>query len=171
MGMRKVLVIGSGGAGKSTFARRLGELLDLEVIHLDSLYWSAGWVEMAKAEWQRAVEELLNREAWIIDGNYSGTLQIRLEACDTVIFLDMSRLICLWRLLKRAILYRNESRADMADGCPEKLNRKFMRWVWEYPERTRPKILKLLEKRAGNTQVIRLRSPAEVQRFLRARAP
>ena len=83
-GMRKVLVIGSGGAGKSTFARRLGALLELEVIHLDSLYWSAGWVEMPKAEWQRVVEELLSRRAWIIDGNYSGTLQMRLEACERV---------------------------------------------------------------------------------------
>ena len=169
MGMRKVLVIGSGGAGKSTFSRRLGELLDLEVIHLDSLYWSAGWVEMPKAEWQAAVEELLSRKAWIIDGNYSGTLQMRLEACDTVIFLDMSRLICLWRLLKRAVLYRNESRPDMADGCPEKLNWKFMRWVLEYPERTRPKIVELLEKGAKNKQVIRLRSRAEMERFFARR--
>jgi adenylate kinase family enzyme len=166
MRMRKVLVIGSGGAGKSTVAKRLGELLKLEVIHLDSLYWSAGWVEMPKAEWQRAVEELLNRKAWIIDGNYSGTLQMRLEACDTVIFLDMSRLICLWRLLKRAVLYRNESRPDMADGCPEKLNLEFIRWVWGYPERTRPKFIELLENSAGNKQVIWLRSRTEVERFL-----
>ncbi|MEP6913069.1 MAG: DNA topology modulation protein [bacterium] len=163
--MRKVLVIGSGGAGKSTFARRLGALLELEVIHLDSLYWSAGWVEMPKAEWQRAVEELLGHQAWIIDGNYSGTLQIRLEACDTVIFLDVSRLICLGRLAKRAVLYRDEHRPDMADGCPEKLNWEFIRWAWGYPERTRPKIVELLEKNAENKQVIRLRSRAEVERF------
>jgi len=166
MGMRKVLVIGSGGAGKSTFATRLGELLELEVIHLDSLYWSTGWVEMPKAEWQRAVEELLSRSAWIIDGNYSGILEMRLEACDSVIFMDMSRLICLWRLLKRAILYRGERRPDMAEACPEKLNWKFMRWVWEYPERTRPKIIELLEKSDQNKQIIRLRSRAEVKRFL-----
>ena len=171
MGMTKVLVIGSGGAGKSTFARRLGELLELEVIHLDSLYWSAGWIEMPKAEWHRVVEELLSRRAWIIDGNYSGTLQMRLEACDTVIFLDMSRLICLWRLLKRAVLYRDEHRPDMAGGCPEKLNWEFMRWVWGYPERTRPKIIELLEKSACNKQIIWLRSRAEVKRFfVRARA-
>jgi len=166
MGMRKVLVIGSGGAGKSTFARHLGELLELEVIHLDSLYWSAGWVEMPKTEWQSVVDELLSRRAWIIDGNYSGTLQMRLEACDTVIFLDMSRVICLGRLLKRAVLYRGERRPDMAEGCREKLNFKFIRWVWEYPERTRPKIIELLEKNARNKQIICLRSRAEVKRFL-----
>jgi adenylate kinase family enzyme len=165
-GMRKVLVIGSGGSGKSTFARRLGTLLDLEVIHLDSIYWSAGWVEMPKPEWKRTVEELLTRNAWIIDGNYSGTLEMRLDGCDTVIFLDMSRTVCIWRLLKRAVLYRNERRPDMAEGCPEGLSWEFIRWVWGYRERTRPKIIKLLETSAK--QVIWLRSPTEVKRFLAA---
>ncbi|MEK6283901.1 MAG: DNA topology modulation protein [Acidobacteriota bacterium] len=164
--MRKVLVIGSGGAGKSTFARRLGELLELEVIHLDSIYWSAGWVEMPKAEWQRAVEELLHRSAWIMDGNYSGTLALRVEACDTVIFLDMSRLLCLWHVLKRAVLYRDARRPDIPEGCPERLNWEFIRWIWRYPERTRPKIIELLEKSGRNKHVIRLRSRAEVKRFL-----
>ena len=164
-GMRKVLVIGSGGAGKSTFARRLGELIEVEVIHLDSIYWSPGWVEMPKAEWQRAVENLLNRNVWIMDGNYSGTLEMRFEACDTVVFLDMSRLLCLWRVLKRAVLYRDERRPDITEGCPERLNWEFIRWVWQYPKRTRPKIIKLLETSARRKQVIWLRSRAEVKRF------
>ena len=168
-GMKKVLVIGPGGAGKSTFARHLATLLELEVIHLDSIYWSAGWVEMPKTEWQRTVEELLNRSAWIMDGNYSGTLEMRLAACDAVIFLDMSRLVCLWRVLKRAVLYRDERRPDVAEGCPEKLNWDFIKWVWGYPERTRPKIIDLLERSAK--QVIWLRSRAEVKRFLIAQRP
>jgi adenylate kinase family enzyme len=162
--MRKVLVIGSGGSGKSTFSRRLGALLELEVIHLDSLYWSAGWVEMPKPEWRETVAELLNRSAWIMDGNYSGTLDIRLAACDTVIFLDLSRLVCVWRVLKRAALYRNQRRPDMAEGCPERLNLDFLKWVWGYHKRSRPKIVRLLE--ATSKQVIWLSSPLEVKRFL-----
>jgi adenylate kinase family enzyme len=162
--MRKIVVIGSGGSGKSTFARRLGASLELEVIHLDSIYWSAGWVEMPKPEWRKTVEELLKGNAWIMDGNYSGTLETRLEACDTVIFLDLSRVVCIWRLLKRAVLYRNERRPDMAAGCPERLNWEFIKWVWEYRTRSRPKIVKLLE--ATSKQVIWLRSPEEVERFL-----
>ena len=164
--MRKVLVIGSGGAGKSTFARQLGEILHLEVIHLDSLYWSAGWVEMPKPEWQKTVEELSRRDAWIMDGNYSGTLEMRLEACDTVIFLDISRLICLWRVLKRAMLYRGVSRPDVAEGCPEKLNMTFIQWVWGYPSRSRPKIVRALEKNTGKKRIIWLRSREEVGKFL-----
>lgn len=167
--MRKVLVIGSGGAGKSTFARHLGALLALEVIHLDSLYWSAGWIEMPKPEWQRIVEELLNRSAWIIDGNYSGTLEMRLEACDTVIFLDISRVVCVWRLLKRGMIYRNRRRPDMAQGCPERLSWEFIKWVWEYRKQSRPKIVRLLE--ATSKQVIWLRSPMAVKKFLMAIQP
>ena len=84
--MKRILVIGSGGAGKSTFAKRLGEILKLKVIHLDSLFWSAGWLEMPKDQWRAMVEELIKGDSWILDGNYGGTLDLRLAACDGVIF-------------------------------------------------------------------------------------
>jgi adenylate kinase family enzyme len=166
--MKRVLVIGSGGAGKSTFSRRLHHLLDIEVIHLDTLYWHPGWVETPKPEWKKMVEELLRRDSWIIDGNYSGTLDSRLEACDTVIFLDIARTICLWRVLKRVLLYRHGRRPDMAQGCDEKLSFQFMRWIWAYPQRSRPKVLKLLAESAPHKNVVRLRTQADVERFLAA---
>jgi adenylate kinase family enzyme len=118
--MKKVLVIGSGGAGKSTLARDLGTLLNIAVIHLDALYWHPEWIETPRAEWRKLIEESLRRDAWIIDGNYSNTFDYRLEACDTVIFLDIAGPICLWRVLKRAILYRGKTRPDMAEGCHER---------------------------------------------------
>src|SRR5688572_30960534 len=79
--MKRILVIGSGGAGKSTFARRLGKILSIEVIHLDSIYWRPGWIETPKQEWKKRVEHLIAGDSWIMDGNYSGTLQLRFEAC------------------------------------------------------------------------------------------
>lgn len=165
--MRRVLVIGSGGAGKSHFARRLGERLGLPVIHLDRLYWRAGWVETPKDEWRRKVEALVRGEAWVMDGNYSGTLEVRLAACDAVVFLDLPRAVCLWRVLRRVLTYREGSRPDMAEGCPEKIDLEFIRWVWGYPARNRPKILALLESEAAaGRRVFRLRSRAEVERFL-----
>jgi len=162
-------VIGSGGAGKSTFARRLGELLDLEVIHLDVLYWNPGWVETPKPEWAERVAELVQRDAWIMDGNYSGTFDIRLKACDGIIFLDMPRLVCLRRVLKRSMLYRNRSRPDMGAGCQEKLDLefiKFLLWIWNYPKRTRPKIINWMRENAGSKKVVWLRSPAEAEKYL-----
>lgn len=167
--MRKVLVIGSGGAGKSTCARRLGELLRIEVIHLDALYWNAGWVETPKPVWAERVAELVRREAWIMDGNYSGTFDIRFEACDAVVFLDLPRLLCLWRVLQRTLLYRKRSRPDMAAGCPEKLDRDFLvflQWIWNYPKQSRPKILARMRENAGSKKVVHLRSRAEVERYL-----
>lgn len=166
--MRKVLVIGSGGAGKSTFARRLGSRLDLEVIHLDSHYWRAGWVEPPKPEWARIVAELVSRDGWVMDGNYSGTFDLRLDACDALIFLDMPRLLCLWRVLKRRLVYRGRTRPDMAAGCGEKIDLKFILWVWNYPKANRPEVLKRMREHAAGRQMIRLRSPAEAEQFLAA---
>src|SRR5687767_7739917 len=156
--MKRVIVIGSGGAGKSTFSKRLGEILRIDVHHLDALYWHPGWVETPKPEWKKIVEDLIQRETWIIDGNYSGTLELRLKACDTVIFLDVMRTVCLWRVLKRAILYRNERRPDMAKGCDERLDLQFMRWIWNYPKRTRAKVLGRVEESPPGVRVIRLRT-------------
>ena len=164
--MKKVLVIGSGGAGKSTFSRRLGRLLNIEVIHLDTLYWNPGWIETPKPEWRKIVEELVRQDSWIMDGNYSGTFDIRFDACDTVIFLDIARLICLWRVLKRAMLYRSGGRPDMAEGCQENLNLEFLRWIWNYPERSRPKVLKLLRENQQSKNVIWLRKQSDVESFL-----
>ena len=166
--MKRILVIGSGGAGKSTFSRRLGTLLDIEVVHLDVLYWHPGWVETPKPVWKNTVEELVKRDSWIMDGNYSGTLDTRLEACDTVIFLDLSRAVCIRRVLKRLISYRGSGRPDMAEGCREKFNPQFLAWVWGYPERTRPKVLKLLAENSQSKRVIRLQTQDEVERFLAA---
>jgi adenylate kinase family enzyme len=164
--MRKVLVIGSGGAGKSTFARRLGKILQIEVIHLDALYWRAGWVETPKPEWAERVAELVARDAWIMDGNYSGTFDLRLKACDAVVFLDMPRLLCLWRVLKRWLMYRRRSRPDMAEGCGEKLNWEFILWVWNYPKTRKPKVIEWMRVNSESKEVIRLRSPAEVEKYL-----
>ncbi len=107
--MKKVLVIGSGGAGKSTFSRRLGDVLGIDVIHLDQLYWQPNWVEPAKAEWAGTVEKLLTGDSWIMDGNYGGTRTIRMNACDTAILLDLPRTICVFRVLKRIWKYRGQT--------------------------------------------------------------
>ena len=163
--MRKVLVIGPGGAGKSTLATELGELLNIEVLHLDKFYWQPGWIETPKDEWLETVEELVRRDSWVMDGNYSGTLDVRYKACDTIIFMDMPRTICLWRVLKRAIRYRQNRRPDMAEGCPERLTFEFILWIWNYPRRTRPKIVRMLESHSEK-KIVWLRSQSDVERFL-----
>jgi adenylate kinase family enzyme len=164
--MKRILVIGSGGAGKSTVATRLGQLLDLEVNHLDKFYWRPGWVETSPEEWTQIVTDLINRDSWIVDGNYGGTLELRMQRCDTIVFLDMPRLLCVWRIVKRNFRYRRGVRPDMAEGCREKLDPEFVSWVWNYSRRTRPKVVKLIREQANGKRAVWLRSNAEVNKFL-----
>ena|ERR1051325_3370369 len=164
--MRRVLVIGSGGAGKSTFAARLGERTGVPVIHLDAHFWRAGWQETPREEWAARVEEMIAGDCWIMDGNYGGTMERRLAACDTVIFLDFPRALCLWRVIKRRVQFRGRSRPDMAEGCREHLTWEFIRWVWSYARERRPGVLKRLSELEEGQRVVVLRSPREAQRFL-----
>jgi len=164
--MKRILVIGSGGSGKSTVALRLGESLNLEVSHLDQLFWRPGWVKPEPEEWLQIVSELTDRDSWILDGNYGGTLDVRLQKCDTVVFLDLSRWLCLWRIVKRALRYRNRARPDMGEGCPEKLDLEFVLWVWNFPRDTKPTVAKLLREHSAGKQIVWLRSRSEVEKFL-----
>lgn len=148
-------------------AARLGKILHLPVIHLDRLHWQPGWVEPPKDEWKRKVEEIAATERWIIDGNFGGTMEIRLAACDTVIYLDFPRAICTWRVIKRRLKYRNGTRPDMGEGCPEKLDLEFVSWVWNFPSSTRPRIEERLSRLPADKRLIRLASPAAVKSFLR----
>jgi adenylate kinase family enzyme len=169
--MHRIAVIGCAGSGKSTFARRLGERLGMPVTHLDTLFWRPGWTETPKDEWQETVSRLVAEERWLIDGDYGGTLETRLQAADTVIYLDMPRRVCMWRVVKRWA-HKRKSRPDMTEGCPERLNFQFLKWVWQYPNVSRPKTVAALAsttKQGANVYV--LRSSAEVDEFLAIAAP
>lgn len=165
--MQKVAVIGSPGSGKSTLAREMGSALGLPVYHLDRLYWGPGWAPMERPAWVALQEELVSRERWIIDGNYAGTLPLRTGAADTVILLDLPRLLCLWRAVKRLFQHRRRSRPDMAEGCEERLSWQFLRFIWSFPEQTRPRVLALLQEIHPPRRVIHLRSIGEVEAFRR----
>ena len=166
----RILIIGSGGSGKSTLARQLAERTGLPLVHLDALYWHPGWVETSHDEWDRVVAELVSRDRWIMDGNYGRTMVQRLTACDTVIFLDLPSLTCVWRILKRGWQYRGRNRPDLSEGCPEQVpSLDFVLWVWRYRKRRRPEILERLAAIESTRQVIILRTPAEVERFTAAR--
>ncbi|MFJ7933331.1 DNA topology modulation protein [Sporosarcina sp. NPDC096371] len=164
--MKKIALIGSGGSGKSTLARRLGKKLNIEVYHLDALFWKPNWTPTPKDEQRKVQNELVKKDKWIIDGNYNGTMDIRLNAVDTIIFVDINRVICIYRIVKRMIRYWGKSRPDMAEGVNERLDFDFLKWVWDYPKTKKPVVLKKLEQLPNDKQVIILTSPREVQLFL-----
>lgn len=163
--MKKILIIGSGGAGKSTFSRRLSELTGIEVFHLDKLHWKPDWVEPSKDEWRKTVENLVEKDSWILDGNFGGTIDLRLKKCDTAILLDVPRTICFYRVLKRRLKYRGTNRPDMTEGCNEKVDLEFLGWIWNYPKKNKPQIEEKLKRYETEKCVIRLRSKRETENF------
>lgn len=165
--MKRIAIIGCGGAGKSTLARAIGTRLGIPVIHLDAEFWQPDWVMTPRDEEIARQSRMVAQPTWIIDGNYGGTIEIRLSVADTVLFLDFPRWLCLYRILKRRLQYAGRSRPDMAQGCPERLTPEFVRWVWNYRRQKRPEMLARLERlRAQGKTVVCLRNPAEVRRFL-----
>lgn len=164
--MQRILVIGPGGAGKTVFSKKLGEALDLPVVHLDALYWRAGWKPTPSGEWIRLVEQVPKEPSWIMDGNYGGTLESRLAQADAVIFLDLPRLTCVRRVLWRRIVYSGRSRPSMSRGCPERVNWDFIRWIWTYGKRKRPGFLAHLKAVESEKTVVILRSFREVREYL-----
>jgi adenylate kinase family enzyme len=162
--VQRVLVVGSPGAGKSTLAAEIARRTGLPLIHLDQHYWRAGWVETSKLEWRSRVVELIAGERWIIDGNYSGTLDLRLTRADTLIDLELPVWLCVARVIRRSIGARGRVRADMAEACPERLNLHFLWWTLKYPFTSRRRIDRKIGRFGG--RVIKLTSRRRVQRFV-----
>jgi adenylate kinase family enzyme len=169
--VKRVAVIGSGGAGKSMFARELGERTALPIIHLDRLFWKPGWVATPADEWHLVHDELIHADRWIIDGNYGGEMVPRIAAADTVVFLDLPRFVCLWGALRRHWRHRAGGRPDMAPGLREHVDLKFLWWILRYPDKNRPSVLARLAKAPPSTQVIRIRSRRQAREILDSLAP
>ncbi|OBZ17840.1 DNA topology modulation protein [Bacillus sp. FJAT-26390] len=164
--MKKIILIGSGGSGKSSLAHKLGDSLAIDVYHLDAMFWKPGWKATPKDEQKTVQQELVNRGSWIIDGNYNGTMDIRLQAADTIIFLDLSKWLCLYRVIKRRVQYRNKKRSDMAEGCEERISLHFLKWVWDYPKKQKPVVSEKLQRLSQEKEVIILKTPKDVRGFL-----
>jgi adenylate kinase family enzyme len=165
-GMKRILVIGPSGAGKSTLAVKLGERLGLPVHHLDRLFWQAGWVETDKSEWRRKQAAVAERAEWIIDGTYDSTLEMRLPRADTVVLLDFPRTVCMRRSLWRIFSGWGRQRPDTGDGCPERWDWSFIKWVWRYQQDVMPRVHRLLAEHGSGLHLITLRTPREVSRWL-----
>ncbi len=164
--MKRIAIVGCGGAGKSTLSKTLGKILGIEVIHLDRLNWNPGWVETPREELRNKQEKLVKKDSWIFDGNYGATMDVRLQAADTIVFLDMPRLTCFYRVIKRRMIHHNKTRSDMGEGCPEKLDPEFLKYVWNFSKARRPQLLKRLEQFEGEKRVIILKSNKDVELFL-----
>lgn len=144
---QRIIVIGSPGAGKSTFSAAISSITGLPLCHLDRLYWKPGWVPADREKFLEKLREVISSPSWIIDGNYQSTLNERFEAADTVIFLDFSRIACIAGALRRLFTDSRKVRNDMTEGCEEKSNGeslRFLQFIWLYPSTGRRETVAML---------------------------
>lgn len=155
----RIQIIGYSGSGKSTLARKLGEKYGVPVLHLDSVEFLPNWEKRPLTEKQRIVTEFLDgNDGWVVDGNYSKlSYDRRMEEADEIVNMDFGRLSCLWRVIKRYHTFKNATRPDMADGCIEKLDWTFIKWIlWEgRSKETREKRKALAQRYADKVTVIK----------------
>ncbi|MEJ2409918.1 MAG: topology modulation protein [Novosphingobium sp.] len=163
--MQRILLVGCPGAGKSTAARKLAEITGLPLIHLDRHYWQSGWVRPDRDLWHAKVAELADQPRWIMDGNYSNTLYLRLAAADTLIHLDFSTAVCAWRVGRRMLMGLGQNRGqEFGKGCPERLNWPFFRFVLNYRRKYRARDLERMASFGGTMH--RFTSPAALEVYL-----
>jgi adenylate kinase family enzyme len=166
--MQRVLVLGSPGSGKSAFARQLAATTGLPVVHLDQLFWEPGWVQAPKNVYLERLDRALAQERWIIDGNYTSSLDLRLPRADRIILMDRSRVVCLMRIGQRIASSYGTVRADMARGCPERLDWEFLQYVWNFPIENWPQTLAAIGRHGAWERTTTLKSDGESAAFLQA---
>lgn len=164
--MERILIIGCGGAGKSTLARQLGDKLNIPVVHLDQIWWAPGnWQHMEREEFDKLVLAELEKPQWILDGNFNRTIPMRMEKCDTVIYLDFSRFACMVSWIGRVLKNWGHARDDMAEGCAEWFDPEMAKWIWNFNKNNRENYYRLLNEAEG-VETIVLKNRRAVKKFL-----
>lgn len=163
----RIMIIGSAGSGKSFLSRELGKILKIPVFHLDKEHWLPGWTIPDKEDWRNRQKEMISHSEWIIDGNYQGSLDLRIPQADLIIFLNFSKYLCLFRAIKRNIQYIDKKREDMAEGCPERLSFSFLKWIWDFPKNELVQTNRMLREHKALGKTMIFNSPDELSLWLK----
>lgn len=167
--MKRIMVIGvSAGAGKSTFATRLGKALNIDVFHLDAFFWKPGWVEASMDEFTNAQKEIIHKQpSWIVEGNYTATFDIRAEKADTIIYLELPLRVCLYRVIKRWLTNLGHRRPDLGGECTERMEWAFIKFIITTYGPRKKAMKKRLDFYQEDKLVVRLKGKAVIEYFLR----
>ena len=164
--MQRILVTGCCGAGKSTFSKKLKSILKLELIHLDQYYHKPNWEEPEKDEWERTVYSLVQKPSWIMDGNFSDTMDLRIKNADTIIYLDYPTLKCFWRVIIRIFKHHGVVRPDMAKGCKEQFDLEFLHFVLTFNSKNRKRFIQKLNLIKNEKKVLVFKTDKQADKFL-----
>ena len=165
--MNRIAILGCAGCGKSTLASKLGQKKNIPVLHLDTIYWKANWIEEEKDVFYYKQVKFLENTSWIIDGNYRDTLDLRLKDADTIIYLDYPRRVAIFGIYKRYFQYRNKQRDSIAAGCKEKIDRSFFKWVWNFKKNAKPVIMEKVKEYSKDKNVFIFKNRKELNKFLK----
>jgi adenylate kinase family enzyme len=165
--VKRISIIGCGGSGKSTLSHILSEKKGLPIYHLDTISYKANWAEADPDTFNAAHKQWIMKDAWIIDGAMIDTLDERLKRSDTVIFLDMPRWLCVFRIFKRLISEYGKTRDDMAEGCKESFDWPFLMYVLKFRKNIRPQIMEILENNKNNCKVTVIKTKSELDNWIK----
>ncbi|MDP5308298.1 AAA family ATPase [Paracoccus spongiarum] len=167
--VRRVMVVGGPGSGKSWLAGRLAAISGLPVYHMDQIHWQPGWVEREPLEKDLLTRMIHARPEWIFEGGHSRTYRDRANRADLLVWLDLPAGLRLRRILWRTLRHHGRSRPDLPEGCPEVLGRQtvdFLRFVWRTRETSRQAVRRIVDAPPPHLHLVHLRSPAEINHFL-----
>lgn len=160
--MKRVLVLGCPGSGKTYFSKRLAQKTNLPLVHIDNIYWNKDKVSCSREELINRLKPILAQEEWILDGNYHQTLELRLERCTDVFFLNLPREVCVRGMKERIGVVRDDIPWVESEEDAEEL----IEWTKDYEEKTRPIELELLKK-YPKINVVEFSSQSEMDEYLK----
>lgn len=165
---KRIMVIGCSASGKSTFSRRLSEITGIPVTHLDTLFWKPGWIEEDRAVFREKQRRIIASDSWIIDGHYKSTMEMRLERAQLVVWYRLSRFDCITGYLRRLLngMTKRISRPDITEGCNEKLDIEFFKYIWNF-NKTQDKPVEELLKKYPGVKVITFKTRKQADVFLK----
>ena len=159
--MKRILVIGCPGAGKSTFARKLRDLTGLPLYYLDRIYHRADRTTVSREEFDAALQQIMETDRWIIDGNYQRTLEMRLKECDTAFFLDYPLELCLGGAASRVGTVREDLPWVESELDPE-----FRQYILDFPKEQLPHIYELIERYRSNVKIFTFHTREETDEWI-----
>lgn len=159
--MKRTVVIGCSGSGKSVFSRKLRDVTGLSLYYLDMIWHKPDGTNISREEFDKQLDSIISRDSWIIDGNYQRTLETRIKACDTVFLFDLPTEICIEGALSRI----GKKREDMP-WFENELDPEFRQWIESFRANQLPEVYRLLEKYKNNREIVVFRTREQADKFI-----